>query len=315
MNHLITTYTLLVLSATVLLLLASWRRHRMAQRREALRHHYLTRIVAILRDDDAIAARHVEARGRSHRTALAEALHTVACHTYGADTRLLRTIARRNRLDRFLMYRITMSAGYVRARYLALAAAVPALITQTSRLRRHTRSRNPYIRIYALTALLAATPSEAILTVAAYPHRLSPFDITQIIALLRRGLLPIAFGPLLTADNPNLRMLGLGIVRSFGIETACGRICRIAEQDPDPDVADEALHTLALLGDRIPAEHLYRRIASFDASRRKSLCRFFAAQGYSIKAIEALFSANECEHARRMIDSYKTNIVCRSQYI
>ena len=160
--------------------------------------------------------------------------------------------------------------------------------------------------------MLAADPDSAIRRLATYPHRLTPFDITQISALLRRGLLPIAFEPLLTDTNPNLRMLGLGIVRSFGIDTARKHVIRIAEEDDDMAVADDALHTLAALGNDIPTERLRRRIATFDARRRKALCRFFAAQGYSIRTIEAMFDSPECECARKLIDSYKKSIVCKS---
>ena len=43
--------------------------------------------------------------------------------------------------------------------------------------------------------------------------------------MLRRGLLPIAYEPLVGSPNRNLRMVGLGIVRQFGIEEASGFCC------------------------------------------------------------------------------------------
>lgn len=244
--------------------------------------------------------------------ALAEALHTVACHTCGTDMRLLRIIARLNSIDRFLMRGAALATGYRRARYLILLGSVPPTAAQARRLGRYLRNRNPFVRIYALTAMLAANPATAIRTIGEYPYTLSPFDITQITAMIRRGLLPIAFDPMLSDDNPNIRRLGLAIVRSFGIDTARKQIVRMAELDEDPAVAVEALHTLAALGHAIPTERLRGRIADIDAPRRKALSRFFAAQGYSIRTIEALFDATECECARQLIDSYKKSIVCRS---
>ena len=244
--------------------------------------------------------------------ALAEALHTVACHTCGTDMRLLRIIARLNSIDRFLMRGAALATGYRRARYLILLGSVPPTAAQARRLGRYLRNRNPFVRIYALTAMLAANPATAIRTIGEYPYTLSPFDITQITAMVRRGLLPIAFDPMLSDDNPNIRRLGLAIVRSFGIDTARKQIVRIAELDEDLAVAVEALHTLAALGHAIPTERLRGRIADFDAPRRKALSRFFAAQGYSIRTVEALFDATECECARQLIDSYKKSIVCRS---
>lgn len=312
MNGALTIYAAAVFAATAVLLLAAARRHAVRCRRDVRRRHYVARIITVLRHDDIFAAERITARTRRHRQALAEALHTIVCHTYGADARLLRIIARQNRLDRFLMRRAAFASGYRRAQYLMLLTSVPPLASRARRLERYTRSRNPYVRIYALSAMLAADPDSAIRRLAAYPHRLTPFDITQISALLRRGLLPIAFEPLLADTNPNLRLLCLGIVRSFGIDTARKHVIRIAEEDNDTAVADDALHTLAALGNDIPTERLRRRIATFDATRRKALCRFFAAQGYSIRTIEAMFDSPECECARKLIDSYKKSIVCKS---
>lgn len=305
-------YTLLTVAAAALLLRAARRRPGLQRRRDALRRHYVARIISALRDDDTFAAERISAPTRRRRMALAEALHTVVCHTYGADARLLRIIARQNRIDRFLMRGAALASGYRRARYLILLGSVPPTAARARRLGRYIRSRNPFVRIYALTAMLAADPAAAIRTLGEYPHTLSPFDITQITAMLRRGLLPIAFEPMLSDGNPNLRRLGLAIVRSFGIDTARKQIVRMAESDKDPVVADEALHTLAALGHDIPTERLRGRIAAFDTPRRKALCRFFAAQGYSIRTIEALFDATECECARQLIDSYKKSIVCKS---
>lgn len=305
-------YILLALAAAVLLLRATWRRPGLERRRDTLRRHYVARIISALRDDDTFAAERITAHTRQRRMALAEALHTVACHTCGTDMRLLRIIARLNSIDRFLMRGAALATGYRRARYLILLGSVPPTAAQARRLGRYLRNRNPFVRIYALTAMLAANPATAIRTIGEYPYTLSPFDITQITAMIRRGLLPIAFDPMLSDDNPNIRRLGLAIVRSFGIDTARKQIVRMAELDEDPAVAVEALHTLAALGHAIPTERLRGRIADFDAPRRKALSRFFAAQGYSIRTVEALFDATECECARQLIDSYKKSIVCRS---
>ena len=305
-------YILLALAAAVLLLRATWRRPGLERRRDTLRRHYVARIISALRYDDTFAAERITAHTRRRRMALAEALHTVACHTCGTDMRLLRIIARLNSIDRFLMRGAALATGYRRARYLILLGSVPPTAAQARRLGRYLRNRNPFVRIYALTAMLAANPATAIRTIGEYHYALSPFDITQITAMIRRGLLPIAFDPMLSDDNPNIRRLGLAIVRSFGIDTARKQIVRMAELDEDPAVAVEALHTLAALGHAIPTERLRGRIADFDAPRRKALSRFFAAQGYSIRTVEALFDATECECARQLIDSYKKSIVCRS---
>ena len=82
------------------------------------------------------------------------------------------------------------------------------------------RSRNRYVRFYALMTQLAAEPATSLRRMAEYDYPFSACEVSEIMAMLRRGLLPIAYEPLVGSPNRNLRMVGLGIVRQFGIEEA-----------------------------------------------------------------------------------------------
>ena len=86
MNGALTIYAAAVFAATAVLLLAAARRHAVRRRRDVRRRHYVARIITVLRHDDIFAAERITARTRRHRQALAEALHTIVCHTYGAGT-------------------------------------------------------------------------------------------------------------------------------------------------------------------------------------------------------------------------------------
>lgn len=53
------------------------------------------------------------------------------------------------------------------------------------------------------------------------------------MAVLRRGMLPIAYEPLIGSPSRNLRIVGLNIVRQFGIEEAERLLLRIVSGDED----------------------------------------------------------------------------------
>ncbi len=273
------------------------------------RREYVSRIVRILGEGPAAAC--IVADTPRRRMALAEAMHLVMRHTYGADAAALQDTVDRNALDRFLLRRIARSRGARRAHLLALISSVPSHGDLASALARYTVSRDRDVRIRALVAVLAANPAMAIRTLASYRYALTPFDVAQIVALLRRGLLPIAFEPLLANSNRNLRMLGMAIVRDFGIVTAGRPLYNIAVSDRDPLVVREALYTLASLGRPLDRVGIRERLAAMTAARRKELCRHLAAEGYSPQAVRALMSEHESRYAESLINSYKRDLVCR----
>ena len=64
----------------------------------------------------------------------------------------------------------------------------------------------------------------ALRLMAEYPEPFSACEVGEIMAVLRRGMLPIAYEPLIGSPSRNLRIVGLNIVRQFGIEEAQGYI-------------------------------------------------------------------------------------------
>lgn len=278
--------------------------------RDALREKYLHQIIRALASGGETAEK-VKADTPRRRMALAEAMHTAMRHTYGSDRSALQDMVDRNSLDRFLLRRIRLARGSRRAYLLTLLSSIPSHRDMSALPTRYTRSRNRDVRISALTAVMAANPSMAVRTLAAYPYRLTPFDTARIIALLRRGLLPIAFEPLLANDNRNLRMLGMAIVRNFGIESADRSLDKIIASDPDPQTVREAIYTLASLGRPLGRATLRRRMADFTPVQRKELCRYLTLAGYSTRTIRTLLSEKEGLYAETLINSYKRDLVCK----
>lgn len=67
----------------------------------------------------------------------------------------------------------------------------------------------------------------------AYSHRLSYFELSEVLRMLRQNVQPVDYEPLILSPNRNLRMLGLSVVWRFGIEDAEEILLRIvAETGP-----------------------------------------------------------------------------------
>lgn len=242
------------------------------------------------------------------RMALAEAIYIVMTHTYYNDISPLRKIVEKSHLENFLWRRIRLYNGTYRARLLLLTSAIPLRKITAEMLSTHLRSKDDDIRISALTSMLAATPTTAIHTIAQMEFPLSPFDLARIIALLRRGILPIAYEPLLSSENRNLRMLGLSIVRSFGIESAERRLHQIISTERDNEIITHTLYTLASLGRSLSHTRIRERLASMTATKRMELCRHLCIEGYSLGSVRTLFNDSEVSYAERVINSFKRQL-------
>lgn len=275
--------------------------------RECRCEQYIRQITVWLAEEGC-AEVEIWTRNASERMALAEAIHTVVSHTYGNDVSCLRPIVERNALDHFLLRRTRLSRGARRAHLLTLMSAIPMHRISLRSIMRYQHSANADVRISALIATLAADPTMAIHTIKRLEYDLSPFDIARIMALLRRGVLPIAYEPLLGSDNRNLRMLGLAIVRAFGIEIAERRLHNIISTDHRSSIANEAIYTLASLGRPLHHAGIRQRVDTMSQTDRHLLCRHLSAEGYSIGVVKAIFTEAESRYAEILINSYKRTL-------
>ena len=126
---------------------------------------------------------------------------------------------------------------------------------------------------------LSADPSTALRLMAEYPEPFSACEVGEIMAVLRRGMLPIAYEPLIGSPSRNLRIVGLNIVRQFGIEEAERQLLRIVAGDEVPEVGREALYTLCTLRRPLTRRRVSRRLAVMSPAERKALMRYMAAEG------------------------------------
>lgn len=303
-------------ATTAAVLLAVWlagslRAGRRRSRDAVLRNRYLHIFMLALVAGDRKTPRFPMIRRSGARLLLAEALAGVVSATYGLDPEPLRRIVLANGLDRWLLRRIGRSQGYRRARYLLLLAALPVSDEVAAKSARYIHSRNRYVRFCTLMTRLAADPSTALRLMSAYADPFTAGEVAEIMTLLRRGMLPIAYEPLVESPNRNLRMVGLGIVRQFGIEEAEPHLLRIAEQDEVAEVGREALYTLCSLRRPLTRREVIGRIRAMEPAERKTLLRHMAQEGYSPAALRKLFDEEERPYYESLVKSYKRCLACR----
>lgn len=292
------------LACTSLRLLLARRR---APWHETLRLRYLRCVVHALLGGSSLPQ--PAANRAQTRLLLAETVAGVTAATYGPDTTVLRRIVATYGLDDLLVRRIRRARGYRRAYYLSLLALLPAGESAVRRAARYDRG-NRSVRFYALLLRLTNDPSRSMRLIADYPRALTPFEIGEIVSLLRRGVLPIAYGPLVASRNRNLRALGLAIVRRFGIEEAEPALLRIVDEEPADGLAREALFTLCALRRPLSRRAVAHRVASMDRAERRALLRRMAFEGYAAGALRRAIDAEERPYYESLVASYKRCLTC-----
>ena len=211
-------------------------------------------------------------------------------------------------LDSLLLDRARRSHGSRRAQWLLRLSRLNPRRQVAEQAARFLDSHDRHVRFQALMCLAASDPLRAHRMMSLCDWRLNSFEISQLIALVFRGRMPVACTPLLSSPHPNLRMLGIAVVRRIGAAETHPLLLRIAAGDPDREVARQAAYALCALHlpvDDRAAVHALSRMSPAD---RKSLYRFMAVEGYSVRALSALFREQERRYFETLVGSYKSTI-------
>ena len=284
------------------------RARRQRSRDAALRAKYLRIVMLYLLAGEGPAPRFPMIRRAGARLLLVETVAGLAGVTYGLDAAPLRRIVAEYGLDAWLLRRTARSRGYRRARCLLLLSRLPVGAAAADCAARYAASRNRYVRFQSLMVRLEADPSTALRLMAEYPAPFSACEVGEILILLRRGMLPIAYGPLVESPCRNLRIVGLGIVRQFGIEEAERQLLRIVAGDDASELGREALYTLCTLRRPLTRRRVGRRLTAMSPAERKALMRYMAAEGYSPGLLRRLFDARERSYCESLVQSYKRSL-------
>ena len=291
-------YTMFAAAGTFALLsllgAAELRARRRRSRDAALRAKYLRIVMLYLLAGEGPAPRFPMIRRAGARLLLVETVAGLAGVTYGLDAALLRRTAR--------------SRGYRRARCLLLLSRLPVGAAAADCAARYAASRNRYVRFQSLMVRLAADPSTALRLMAEYPEPFSACEVGEIMAVLRRGMLPIAYEPLIGSPSRNLRIVGLNIVRQFGIEEAERLLLRIVSGDEDPELVREALYTLCALRRPLTRRAVSGRLSAMPPAERKALLRYVVAEGYSPGPLRRLLDERERPYYESLVQTYKRSL-------
>ena len=258
----------------------------------ALRAKYLRIVMLYLLAGEGPAPRFPMIRRAGARLLLVETVAGLAGVTYGLDAAPLRRIVAEYGLDAWLLRRTARSRGYRRARCLLLLSRLPVGAAAADCAARYAASRNRYVRFQSLMVRLAADPSTAL----------------RIMAVLRRGMLPIAYEPLIGSPSRNLRIVGLNIVRQFGIEEAERLLLRIVSGDEDPELVREALYTLCALRRPLTRRAVSGRLSAMPPAERKALLRYVVAEGYSPGPLRRLLDERERPYYESLVQTYKRSL-------
>lgn len=243
--------------------------------------------------------------GRRRR--LCELLSELAAATYGLDTAPVRQIVRSYGLERWLLRRIRFSRGCRRARYLKWLSDLPVGEEAARAAARCLADPCREVRFCALLVQIVADPQQVLRTIADFDPPLTDGETAEVLHLLRRGLLPIAYRPLLESDNGNLRRLGLAIVERFGIEEAEPTLLRIVG-GADAACAQAALRALVAMHRPLRHREVTACVRRMNVAERRSLLRMLAREGYAVPSVRHLCAADEEARYEALVGSYKRQL-------
>ena len=303
-----TLYIIATLGVTIFYTLLTQLYIRSRKKHNRLRSQYLRQVsAAVLADSDSLAIA-ITTSSRRERLALADAIYTTASHCYDHNHSITALIARENNLEKHLLRELRFATKYRRGLLRLQLATISPSPHHTLHLRQELHNSDPHIRSCSLIALLCTSPEESIKTLLELDFELQPYDISRIISLVRRGILPFAFERLLQSGNYNLKLLAISIVRHFNLDIYAKYIYPFLSSREHPKLVTEAIYTLTAMKHPLNSPLLRRHILAMPPSQRKALCRHLSAEGYSLQALRWLLPNNEMEYAERLITSHKRQL-------
>lgn len=313
MGEVVGTYAMAVFVAAVLLAAASMvhariRQHQMVVRRTLERCYVSILNRRLLEGGDERCTFPLIGR-RSSRLLLATVVARMGSMTYGYDRRVLAEVAHRYELDQLLLAEAARSRGMRRAQWLHTLAQIECRDQIYTRMvERYGSSRNPYIALCLILASLNHAPERCIAILAERERPLSPFELSEVLMMLKRGLIPVAYQPLLRAEQTNVRLLGLCIVRYFGVTEAEEEIVAAVATD-SYEVVEAALFTLCALHLRLDCDPVREAARAMSEGRRRAWYRHLASEGYSARAITQILPEGDRQQMREYVEqavsSYK----------
>ena len=267
----------------------------------------IRQIVAAQLADPAAEVQLPLQRAVGRRTLLCELLSELSAATCGLDPAPVRRIAAAYGLERWLLRRARFSRGCRRAGYLKWLADLPVGEAACRAAGRYLTDPCREVRFCALLVRIAAARDAVLDDIARFDPPLTDGEVAEVLHLLGRGMLPIAYRPLLEADNGNLRRIGLAIVGRFGVEDAEAILLRIVAAGAEP-LATEALHVLIGMHRPMRRREVTGRVRQMSAAERHALLRCLAREAYALRSVQHLITPDEAPYYESLVQSYKRQL-------
>lgn len=228
---------------------------------------------------------------------------------YGVDPVLLMRLMQRYGLDRCLLRKACRTRGVIRAVWLKRLSDLPPSQMALRACDDFEEDPSREVRFAVLLIRLCAEPQTALFRIANFDSPLRTCEVGEILHHLRRGLLPIAYHPLLESENGNLRRLGLAIVRQFSIEDADDRLWRMVAEEGDWELAAASLYTLLALHRPLRRRPLLGYLARLNDEEYRAVMRRLAREGYGAAQVRRLLGRERAGGYGRLVESYKASLV------
>ena len=161
----------------------------------------------------------------------------------------LRVIVRYYNIEHQLLERAAKSRlATNRAYALALLARLPLSMVTELRIERFLTDSSPQVRFYALMCIFGVSPQRAVGHLAQIDYRLTRSQVAELLTVMERGYCSLPYALLLMSDNYNMQLLGIHLVRRFGITESRAEIVAIV-RDEKSELRQDAIETLVYFGD------------------------------------------------------------------
>ncbi len=227
---------------------------------------------------------------------------------YRLDPELIQSISRPLKLESYLLQSARRSQGYKRAEHLALLCYLPLDVDMAQRTSQFANDRNRMVRLYTLITKIVSSKETIIKAIEGYSERFTSFELSQVVGLIRRGRIIVALRPLIHSSNANLQLLGLAIVKDFGLEANQHDVVELLATSNDGAIQAEAFATLCSLHQSVSHLTIRRYLASLSGYSRLEALRCMALEGYSERAISTITQPIEQVYFHSLIGLHKVQI-------
>lgn len=250
----------------------------------------------------------LQSRQRFQKIIVCRVIARLSHSIYRLDRELLKSISEPLKLESELFRLSSRSRGGRRAQYLALLSYLPLGESARRRAQLFADDRNRMVRFYALMVAVVAAPEAMVQQISGYGERFTSFELSQLVGLVRRGTVVAAIPPLLHSLSENVQLLGLNVVKEFGVTSYRDEIVGLIATSSDEMVKREAFVALCSLHEEFGDVTIRRYIASLDGYQRVEALRYMALEGYSERAIGTLTNTSEQHYFHSLIGLHKVHI-------